>query len=49
MAKSYLLLKKIDLLKVLQAQKKAIKPIKKFYKEIIEQLEEDLKNEIQKN
>jgi len=39
MTKSYLLLKKIDLLKILEAQEKLT------YKKIIEQLEFDIKNE----
>jgi len=39
MTKSYLLLEKIDLLRILEVRKKLT------YKKIIEQLEEDLKNE----
>ena len=45
MEKSYLLLKKIDLLKILEAQKSAQEKLNEEYKKIIEQLEFDLKNE----
>lgn len=44
--KSYLLLRKIDLLKILEAQKQSELTIKKTYKEIIEQLEEDIRNNV---
>ena len=45
MLKSYLLLKKIDLLKVLEAQKSVQELINEKYKKVIDQLEWDLKND----
>ena len=43
--KSHLLLKKIDLIKILESQKSVYELINDKYKKIIEQLEWDLKNE----